>query len=222
MQTSSQSQNRLLSLLELAVGSFVVLGHNVWHILPNEVPILFLVGWISLRWRNGGWKAAGLRRPESWWKIFALACAAAAVLQLGGDLLVAPLTSRIWPAPENVSTLLQSVAGDWKEALVALFIVWTFAAFGEELSYRGYLLTRAADRGRRSNPAFLVAMLFVALLFGFAHYYKGPAGVVDSVFSGLVLGGIYLLSSRHLWAPILAHGISDTYAVVIVFLGWAS
>jgi len=221
MQTSSQSHNRLLSLLELAVGSFVVLGHNVWHFLPNEVPILILLGWISLRWRNGGWKAAGLRRPDSWWKTFALAFAAAALLQSGSELLVAPLTRRIWPEPETVSTLLQSAAGDWKQALVALSIVWTFAAFGEELSYRGYLLTRAADLGRRSHPAFLLAMLIVALLFGFAHYYKGPAGVVDSTFSGLVLGGIYLLSGRNLWTPILAHGMSDTYAVALIFLGWA-
>jgi membrane protease YdiL (CAAX protease family) len=37
-----------------------------------------------------------------------------------------------------------------KIALLALVVVWTFAAFGEEIAYRGYLLTRAADTGRRS------------------------------------------------------------------------
>jgi len=61
----------------------------------------------------------------------------------------------------------------------------------------------------------------VAVLFGFGHYYKGPAGVLDSTYSGLVLGGAYLLSGRNLWAPILAHGISDTFAVVVLFLGLA-
>lgn len=65
-------------------------------------------------------------------------------------------------------------------------------------------------------------MIVVAVLFGFGHYYKGPAGVVDSTWSGLVLGSAYLLSGRNLWMPILAHGISDTAAVVLVFTGLAS
>ena len=64
-------------------------------------------------------------------------------------------------------------------------------------------------------------MIFISLLFGFAHYYKGPSGVLDSTYSGLVLGVAYLLSGRNLWAPILAHGIADTVAVFVVFMGWA-
>jgi membrane protease YdiL (CAAX protease family) len=36
-----------------------------------------------------------------------------------------------------------------------------------------------------------------------------------------VLGAAYLLSGRNLWAPILAHGIADTFAVFVVFMGWA-
>jgi membrane protease YdiL (CAAX protease family) len=39
--------------------------------------------------------------------------------------------------------------------------------------------------------------------------------------SGLILGSAYLLSGQNLWAPILAHGLSDTYAIVVVFLGLA-
>jgi hypothetical protein len=65
-------------------------------------------------------------------------------------------------------------------------------------------------------------MLSVAVLFGFGHFYKGPAGVLDSTYSGVVLGSVYLLSGRNLWASILAHGISDTLAVAVVFLGWAN
>ena len=95
------------------------------------------------------------------------------------------------------------------------------ASFGEELSYRGYLLMRAADVLGRSNFAYCAAMVLVSLLFGFGHYYKGPSGVLDSTYSGLVLGTAYLLSGRNLWAPILAHGIADTVAVFVVFMGWA-
>jgi membrane protease YdiL (CAAX protease family) len=222
MQPSTPTPRaRCFSLLEFAVAVFIVLGHNVFHILPNEVPILFVLGWISLRMRDGGWKAAGLTRPNSWWKTAVLAVSAAVVLQLGSELVVGPLASRIWPGPQRVSHALESAALGWRQALTTLLIIWTFAAFGEELSYRGYLLTRGADILGRSNLAYFAAMILVSVLFGFGHYYKGPSGVLDSTYSGLVLGTAYLLSGRNLWAPILAHGISDTLALFVVFMGWA-
>ena len=214
-------RRRWLSLLEFVLGGVIVLGHNVYHVLPNEVPILFVLGWISLRWRNGGWKYAGLTRPQSWWKTVALAILAVAILLLGSELVVEPIAHRIWPEPEHVSKVIQSAASVWQKALVDLLIVWTFASFGEELSYRGYLLTRAADVLGRSNLAYWAAMIVVSLLFGFGHYYKGPAGVLDSTYSGFVLGAFFLLSGRNLWTPILAHGFADTVAVFAVFIGWA-
>ena len=222
MQPPLSSRGRWLSLVEFVLGAFIVIGHNVLHILPNEVPILFVLGWISLRLRDGGWKAAGLVRPKSWWKTVVLAICAAAVLQLGSELVVGPLGHRIWPAPQHVSHVVTSAALGWKKALISFLIIWTFAAFGEELSYRGYLLTRAAEIFGRSRYAYIIAMILAAVLFGFGHYYKGPAGVLDSTYSGLVLGCAYLFSGRNLWAAILAHGISDSFALVVVFMGWAS
>jgi hypothetical protein len=108
MQPSTPTlRARCFSLLEFAVAVFIVLGHNVFHILPNEVPILFVLGWISLRLRNGGWKYAGLSRPQSWWKTVALAILAAAILLLGSELVVEPIAHRIWPEPEHVSNVIE-------------------------------------------------------------------------------------------------------------------
>ncbi len=206
--------------MEVTLGSFIVIGHNVFHFLPNEVPILFVLGWISLRWRDGGWKATGFMRPDSWGKTIAFAVAAALILQAGSKFIVGPLTAHVWSAPQNVSSLFKPDALDGRHTLILLGAIWTFAAFGEEMSYRGYLLTRAADLGARSPIACWLGMIFVALLFGFGHYYKGPAGVVDSTYSGLVLGSVYLLSGRNLWTAILAHGLSDTIVVIVLFMGW--
>ena len=211
---------RSFSLLECAFGVFLVFGHNIFHILPNEVPILFVLGWISLRWRNDGWKYAGLSRPQSWWKTVALAVVAAAILLLGSELVVEPLAHRFWPEPERVSNVIESGVSGWRQALVGLLIVWTFASFGEEMSYRGYLLTRAADVLGRSELAYWAAMILVSLLFGFGHFYKGPSGVLDSTYSGVVLGAAYLVASRNLWVAILAHGIADSVAVFVTFMGW--
>ena len=62
-------------------------------------------------------------------------------------------------------------------------------------------------------------MIFVSVLFGIGHNYKGPSGIIDSGVAGLILGAAYMLSGRNLWAAILAHGFIDTFGVVVLFLG---
>ena len=215
------SRFRWLSAAELLLGAFIVIGHDVYRIVPNEVPILFLLGLISLRLRDGGWAAMGLRRPDSWRRIVLIALAAAALRILLGEFVIDPLTARFWP-PAIAPAGTESIAGNWKNALLVLGLVWTFAAFGEEIAYRGYLLTRAADLGARLPAAYWIGVMVVSVLFGYGHYYKGPAGIVDSGVAGLILGAAYLLAGRNLWASILAHGFIDTFGVVVVFLGWDS
>ena len=48
----------------------------------------------------------------------------------------------------------ERITGDIKLALLGLLIVWTFAAFGEEIAYRGYLLTRMAEIGKGTRAAY--------------------------------------------------------------------
>jgi uncharacterized protein len=213
--------SRALSALELVLGGFIVIGHNVLHVLPNEVPILFVLGLLSVRLRDGGWSAMGFRRPASWSRILQIAAGAAALRILLGEFIVAPLTLRFWPAAA-VPAEAAEITGNVKMALLALLIVWVFAAFGEEIAYRGYLLTRAADLGKRTAVAYWVGVVVVAVLFGYGHYYKGPAGILDSGLAGLILGAAYIVSGRNLWASILAHGFIDTFAVVVAFFGWSS
>src|SRR5690349_7800881 len=78
---------RGFSLLELAIGSFIVVGHNVFHIVPNEVPILFAIGIISIGLREGNWRAIGLARPKSWGRTVAIAVGAAALVILVGQFV---------------------------------------------------------------------------------------------------------------------------------------
>ena len=214
------SSSRLVSALEVLVGAGVVIGHNVYRVVPNEVPILTVLGLLSFRLRSGGWAAMGFRRPPSWAKAAGFALLAAAIRILGGEL-VDLTTSRLWP-PTKAPAIAETIPGNLGNALLALLLVWSFAAFGEEISYRGYLLNRSADVLGSSTAAAWAAVVFVAVLFGVGHWYKGPAGVIDSGFSGLVLGGAYVLSRRNLWVPILAHGFIDTVGVVSLYFGWAT
>jgi membrane protease YdiL (CAAX protease family) len=207
-------------MAEFAVGSAIVIGHNVYRLLPNEVPILFVMGIISPRLRNG-WEGLRMGWPISWKRTVLFAVAAAAVRILIGALAVAPFTSRFWPAAASPSGTDQ-IAGHPMAALRWLLIVWTFAAFGEEIGYRGYLVTRAAEAAGLSRAAWWTGVVLVAVLFGYGHYYKGPAGIVDSGMAGLVLGAAFLLSGRNLWVCILAHGFIDTFGLIALLFGWDS
>jgi membrane protease YdiL (CAAX protease family) len=210
---------RPLSLVEFVIGASIVIAHNVYHVFPNEVPILFVLGWISIRLRNGGWKNIGLRRPQSWPKTILIALAAAVLRLAVGEFVITPVGLHFWP-PQHTAAVIEHAQHNPLHALLTLLLVWTFAAFGEELSYRGYLLTRAAEIGGGSAWAWTAALLATSVLFGYGHFYKGPAGVIDSGFAGLVLGSVYLLNRKNLWTCILTHGFIDTIAVVWAFFGW--
>jgi CAAX protease family protein len=213
--------SRFLSAFELLFGAFIVIGHNVFHIVPNEVIVLFVLGLISIRLRDGRWSAMGFKRPASWRCILLIALAAAALRILLGQFVVEPLTGLFWPKP-IAPALANEITGNVKIALLALLVVWTFAAFGEEIAYRGYLLTRAADIGRRSVAAYWIGIVLVSILFGYGHYYKGTSGVIDSGVAGLILGTAYMLAGRNLWASILGHGFIDTFGIIDAFFGWSN
>jgi membrane protease YdiL (CAAX protease family) len=219
IRASKSDRQRALSLLEFALGAVVVLGHNVWRVLPNEVPILAFAGLISVRAREGNWAALGFRRPSSWLRVVGIAVAAAALRLVLSDPIEAALTP-IWGAA-RVSSI---AAGphDLRWLVTTLLIVWTFAALGEEIGYRGYLTLRGANALGNSTLAWGVATVGTAILFGFGHFYKGPVGMVDSGVAGLVLGVAYLVSGRCLWTTILAHGLIDTTGVIAIYFGLSS
>jgi hypothetical protein len=221
VQTPRQSAGqRWISLGEFVIGGAIVIGHNVYRVVPNEVPILFVLALISFRLRDG-WSALGLRRPVSWRRTLLIALAAAVLRILVGTLVIEPVTAHFWP-PAIAPTGMKDIAGHGMQALKWFLLVWTFAAIGEELGYRGYLINRAADAGGRSKAVYWIAVVLVSVLFGYGHYYKGPAGIVDSGMAGLVLGAAYVLSGRNLWVCVLAHGFIDTIGLIAVFFGWSS
>ena len=213
--------SRPLSAFEFCFGAFIVIGHNVFHIVPNEVIVLCVLGLVSIRLRDGRCSAMGFQKPASWRRILLIALIAAILRILLAQFLIEPLTSVFWPSP-TAPALTKEITGNINIALVALLLVWAFAAFGEEIAHRGYLLTGAADIGRRSAAAYWIAIVLVSILFGYGHYYKGASGVIDSGFAGLILGTAYMLAGRNLWASIFAHGFIDTFGVIDAFFGWSN
>jgi uncharacterized protein len=182
-----------------------------------RVPLIFLSLWL----RGQDLRAIGLKRPARWWPVILLGVLA------GVGMLFEPLSSWILDLlkpligtlpPENLR-VLSNLAGHNIPALFGwLTVTWTIAAFGEEISDRGYLMTRLTDMIGKSWLGWMLSLLIAAAIFASGHAYQGPKGMIEVCISGLFFGGVYLIARRNLWAGIIAHGIVDTCGIILVFL----
>jgi CAAX protease family protein len=215
----THANSRWLSLGEVIAGSLIVIGYNVLRILPNSVPLLCAMALISFRLRAGSWTAMGLGSPKSWVRTVLFAIAAAVAQQALGMFVVDPIVQPLMHYTAGANPI-EGTHGSF--AMLRWFaIIWTYAAFGEEIGYRGYLLNRVADIGGHSRTALIIGLLWSSFMFGLAHWYQGPAGVVSAAASGLIFGAAYLLTAKNLWVAVLAHGFSDTMALLATTLGMA-
>lgn len=217
-------RQRAVSLMELLFGAAIVIAHNVFHVVPNEVPILFVLGVASIRVRAGAWRAVGFTRPKSWLVTLGVALIAAMAILAVGQFVTEPLAKAVGLHENSgaAANALGTLQGHPWSALKGLAIVWTFAAFGEEVSYRRYLLGRAAEAAGGTTLAYWLALLMASILFGFGHYYQGPAGIFTTACDGFMIGAVYLFMRRNLWVAILTHGLIDTVGIGLLFFGLAS
>ena len=207
-----------MAAAEVALAAAVVVGHNVYHAWPNEVLLLIVVGLASLMIRHQSPRSVGFVRPASWLRTILMAAVTAVGLQVVSTYVTEPLMTHFGSRPADLSEF-RPLVGNLRLALGALAVVWTFAAFGEEFVYRGYVLTRMADMAGNSPRAWAGSVVGAAVLFAIGHYYQGATGMVDSGVTGLVLGTLYVRAGGNLWVTILAHGLTDTLGIAVVSTG---
>jgi membrane protease YdiL (CAAX protease family) len=94
-------------------------------------------------------------------------------------------------------------------SLPELVLVAALAGVGEEAFFRGVLQSTLADH----VPGWM-ALIATAALFGLAHFLTREYAVVAGIV-GLYLGSTFLLSDN-LLVPILAHGLYDLVALVLL------
>lgn len=156
--------------------------------------------------------SVGFSLPEGWRLWVPLAATIAfATLQASSAIKVARL-----PAPgEKLRAQLGGVAAIFPRAaseLPAFFGVSLTAGFCEELLFRGFLIWVL-----QPLVGLWPAAVLSALLFGAAHAYQGPAGVIRTGLFGLVFTAIVLLT-RSLWPAILLHAVVDAMGGVLAWL----
>ena len=202
---------RILAALEVAAAAAAVVADLF-------VPTLVLLGMasISLLLRRRGLGSLGLHRPPHGWLLAAQMLAFAIAWTLLSLALIIPVANHVTGQRQDMSDFAD-LEGDLGLLAVLLVASWTLAAFGEELAFRGYLLTRLTDTMGTSRAAGVVAVLTSSLLFGLLHTQQGVVGVVLTTLDGVVFA---LLRFRlgTVWAPVLAHGFNNTIGFIAFFI----
>jgi membrane protease YdiL (CAAX protease family) len=215
---SLMRDNKLLIVAELIIALLIMVVYLADFIPFSETPFLLLLGWLSLRLRGIGWSAVGLKPPARWRRTLLLGISVGVVYQFFSLYLLEPLIVVLTGKSIELSQFAQ-IEGNVFLLFFFLVLVWTLAAFGEELLHRGYLMNRVAELAGGSSMAWAVSLVVVSVLFGVAHLYQGISGVVTNISAGLVYSALYLSSGRNLWMPIIAHGVYDTVALLLIFWG---
>ncbi len=139
----------------------------------------------------------------AWWTLGLVAISAAAL-----GLLLQLEQRGLWPdEPELVYLLIPRTAGEkaWALAMVA-----PTAALVEEFLYRGYLLTIVT----RTLHSAAWGLGLSSVVFGLAHLYQRPSGVVRAAALGALLAWP-VLRTGSLYPSMAAHFLIDAAA-----LGW--
>lgn len=207
-----------LTWLELAVAILLVFAYNVWEVIPlSETPFIFILVLLSFWLRKEGWQTLGFNKPESWLKTILMGLGAGLGLQLL-SFVTEPLITSLTGSPADLSQF-DEITGNPMLFLIYFGLIWTLAAFGEEIAYRGFIVTRLSKIFGSTQTSLIVAVIFSSIIFGIGHYYKGPAGMIDSGISGLTFGFLYIFSGRNLWLSIFAHGFTDTFGLLYFYFG---
>jgi len=207
-----------IHLIELGGAVLLLLSGITGHLPFSSTPYVLIYGWIWLRLRGSGWGGVGLSGPENWKKVFGLSFLIGIGYQVLSIYVVEPLLGKMTGNLPDVS-VFKPLVGNIQYFLLSLLASWILAAFGEELLYRGYLIDVFALVTGKRTISWISAAILSSIFFGLAHLYQDFSGVLTAGIHGLVFAGLYFYTGRNLWAPILAHGIHDSFGFMMIYLG---
>ena len=122
------------------------------------------------------------------------------------------------PRPDD-SSFAELLQGDLAALISILLKVWTTVAFGEELLGRVFLIDRFEAMLTGIPGCTVLSVILASILFGLAHAYQGPAGIILAGTIGLILGALYLYQKKSIWTNVIVHGMVDTIAMSLLFAG---
>ena len=182
------SKNRVVQLLEIAIvflpPSLVIIA---FHIMSIDNPLLFIGGlwvanvlmigliWLGIKLRDDSWNSIGLTLVPTdisavgWAVLKSIPIFVFAVIAFViGSIVMANIVGIPDAADMNK---LGSLLGNLPMLLISLLGVYVVSSFGEEVVYRGFLITRLEKLlPGKHRAAPITALILSSLVFGFAHF----------------------------------------------------
>ena len=157
----------------------------------------------------------GTRTDFPAWKFLLLALLGLALVK-GWAYLVEPAVSELVGQTRDTSRF-DGIRGDLSATLGLLAFSWLIV-FGEELVFRVVLLRFLIQGMGGSRFATATALLIQAVVFGLVHLYQGPSAIIGSTISGLIFGCLVLAGRGSIWAAFLAHGLNNSWSILVLYL----
>lgn len=220
MTATDPHTDRKLHLFPFEVALFALIfwADGAGLVPLSKTPFLFLVAWISLRLRGLGWRSAGLEMDRRWASLVGIGIVAGAAFWAFEYFVENPVLYRLTGRYPDLD-VFESLVGNIRLLAILIAFNLVFAAFGEEMVWRGYALPRVAEILGGSRFAWAASLLAVNATFGLAHLYQGESGIVQATVQGVLLGLLYLATGRNLLAPIAAHFTANNCDFIAIYLG---
>jgi uncharacterized protein len=204
--------------VEIALFVAVVVADSYGLVPLSGTVLLLPLVWVLLRLNGEGWPEIGFKKSESLTRVIVIGVVAGVCMELLAVYLTTPLISGYFGVEPDYSPF-KAIRGNLTMLLLFLVLSWTLAAFGEEICFRGFLMKRLAQVFGESHPAWVIALILSSVLFGWGHTEQGISGWIQEGLSGMLLGILFLATKRNLVVPIIAHGVSNTLAFILIYLG---
>lgn len=231
MHPSSQTTNtgnaesmRKHAAIDLAILALVFWG--VWSLRFAGVKNIGLwsilaavsAGAVLLAIRKASWRDIGLKSGGDTRFVISRAVEFSALAIITGMTVISLATALGYP-PSQSSVLTQQPESLSGFLLDIIFGVWIGAAIGEELFFRGLLLSKFTTLFGGSKLALVLAVLAQAIWFGAGHVSQGASGMIMTGFIGAVIGTYFITRGRRALIPmIIGHGFVDTVSQTMFYL----
>ncbi len=206
-----------------AVGNVVGLSTLAGGAIINLGYLLAIIfGGIILKRQGSSWREIGLGKPASWLKTALLGVGAwigAVVIFVAVQTIAIGLLTALGLAPSEIDqSRFNPIEGNLPLFILMVILAWTTIAFGEELFYRAFLITRLIDYTTIGQGS---AIVISGIIFGVVHFAEGPVGILSNGAFGILFGWIYVRSGRNLWITIIGHGLINTMRFTLLYFGLA-
>lgn len=205
------------------VGNLVGVGTLAGGAVINLGYILAIIlGGLVLKSQGSSWREIGLARPASWLKTAFTGIGAgigAVVVFTAIQILTFGLLTVLGLIPAEIDqSRFNPIEGNLPLFILMVVLAWTTIAFGEELFYRAFLISRLVDYASLGRG---LSILIGGIVFGAAHFAEGPVGILSNGAFGVLFGWIYLRSGRNLWITLIGHGLINTLRFILLYTGAA-